>query len=144
MIGGSDPFQLQRFVDAQEGMFEIALLELQDGRKRNHWIWFIFPQLAELGRSPTSQFYGIRSLREARAYLAHPLLGDRYRQCVEAVRSWTGKKMAADIFGELDAMKLRSSLTLFETASGDPLLADALLTFFGGPDEATLQILKRS
>ena len=125
-------------------MFEIALLELQDGRKRNHWIWFIFPQPAELGRSPTSQFYGIRSLREARAYLAHPLLGDRYRQCVEAVRSWTGKKMAADIFGELDAMKLRSSLTLFETASGDPLLADALLTFFGGPDEATLQILKRS
>ena len=144
MIRGSDPFQLQRFVDAPEGMFEIALLELQDGRKRNHWIWFIFPQLAELGRSPTSQFYGIRSLREARAYLAHPLLGDRYRQCVEAVRSWTGKKMAADIFGELDAMKLRSSLTLFETASGDPLLADALLTFFGGPDEATLQILKRS
>ena len=144
MIGGPDPFQLQRFVDAQEGVFETALFELQDGRKQNHWIWFIFPQLAELGRSPTSQFYGIRSLHEARAYLAHRLLGERYRQCVETVCSWAGTKDAAEVFGELDAMKLRSSLTLFEAASGDPLLAKTLQDFFGGPDEATLQILKRS
>ena len=140
----ADPFQLGRFIDAQECVFETALMELQNGRKQNHWIWFIFPQLAELGRSPTSQFYGIRSLQEARAYLAHPLLGNRYRQCVEAVEAWTGKRNAAEIFGELDAMKLRSSLTLFEVASGDPLLAETLHAFFEGPDEATLRILKRS
>ena len=140
----ADSFQLGRFVDAQEGMFETALMELQNGRKQSHWIWFIFPQLAELGRSPTSQFYGIRSLHEARAFLAHPLLGDRYRQCVEAVRSWTGQKAAAEILGDVDAMKWRSSLTLFEVASGDPLLAETLQAFFEGPDEATLQILKRS
>ncbi|HKH26927.1 MAG TPA: DUF1810 family protein, partial [Sphingomicrobium sp.] len=108
----ADPFQLQRFVDAQEGVFDIALQELQTGRKHKHWIWFIFPQLAELGRSPTSQFYGITSLHEARAYLAHPMLGDRYRQCVEATRGWAGKKDAAQILGDLDAVKLRSSLTL--------------------------------
>ena len=83
-------------------------------------------------------------MHEARAYLAHPLLGDRYRQCVEAVRGWTGKKSAAEILGDVDAMKLRSSLTLFEVASGDPLLAETLQAFFEGPDEATLQILKRS
>jgi uncharacterized protein (DUF1810 family) len=144
VIGDPDPFQLQRFVDAQESVFEIALLELQSGRKHSHWIWFIFPQLAELGRSPTSQFYGIRTLHEARAYLAHPVLGERYRQCVEAVLAWAGKRDAAEIFGELDAMKLRSSLTLFEVASGDARLAETLKAFFGGPDEATLQILNRT
>ena len=78
------------------------------------------------------------------AYLAHPLLGDRYRQCVEAVQSWAGQKGAAEIFGDVDAMKLRSSLTLFEAASGDPVMAETLRAFFGGPDEATLRILKRS
>jgi uncharacterized protein (DUF1810 family) len=140
----ADPFQLERFVDAQEGVFETALMELQEGRKQGHWIWFIFPQLVELGRSPTAQFYGIRSLHEARAFLAHPLLGDRYRRCVEAVRSWAGQKAAAEILGDVDAMKLRSSLTLFEVASGDPLLAQTLQAFFEGPDEATLQVLKRS
>jgi uncharacterized protein (DUF1810 family) len=144
VIEGPDPCQLHRFVDAQERVFETALLELQEGRKQNHWIWFIFPQLAELGRSPTSRFYGISSLHEARAYLAHPLLGGRYRQCVEAVRSWAGRKDAAEILGDVDAMKLRSSLTLFEVASGDPLLAEVLQAFFEGPDDATLQILKRS
>jgi uncharacterized protein (DUF1810 family) len=140
----ADPFQLQRFVDAQNGVFDIALQELQAGRKQNHWIWFIFPQLAELGRSTASEFYGIRSLHEARAFLAHPQLGDRYRRCVEAVRSWTGQKAAPEILGDVDAMKLRSSLTLFEVASGDPLFPETLQAFFGGPDEATLQILKQS
>ena len=143
-MNDADPFQLGRFVDAQKGVFDLALQELQEGRKHNHWIWFIFPQLAELGRSPTAQFYGIRSLHEARAYFAHPLLGDRYRRSVEAVRSWAGQKDAAEILGDVDAMKLRSSLTLFEVASGDPLLAETLQAFFGGRDEATLQILKRS
>ncbi len=140
----ADPFQLGRFVDAQEGVFEAALMELRNGRKQNHCIWFIFPQLAELGRSPTARFYGIRSLHEARAFLAHPLLGYHYRRSVEAVRSWVGQKSAAEILGDVDAMKLRSSLTLFEVASGDPLLAETLQAFFEGPDEATLQILKRS
>ena len=140
----ADSFQLQRFVDAQRGVIDGALLELQTGRKQSHWMWFIFPQLAELGRSPTAQFYGLRSLHEARAYLAHPMLGDRYRRCVEAVGSWAGQKGAAEILGDVDAMKLRSSLTLFEAASGDPLMAETLRLFFGGPDEATLQILKRS
>jgi len=140
----ADPFQLQRFVDAQEGVFDIALQELQTGRKHNHWIWFIFPQLAELGRSPTSQFYEISRVHGARAFLAHPLLSDRYRRCVEAIRNWAGQKAAAEIVGDVDAMKLRSSLTLFEVASGDPLLAEAVHVFFEGPDEATLQILKRS
>jgi uncharacterized protein (DUF1810 family) len=143
-MNDADPFQLQRFVDAQKNVVDTALMELQDGRKRTHWMWFIFPQLAELGRSPTAQFYGIRSLHEARAYLAHPLLGERYRQCAEAVHAWAGKKGAPEILGDVDAMKLRSSLTLFEVASGDPLLAEMLQAFFGGPDEATLQILKRS
>ena len=140
----ADSFQLQRFVDAQKGVIDGALLELQTGRKQSHWMWFIFPQLAELGRSPTSQFYGLRSLHEARAYLAHPMLGDRYRRCVEAVQSWAGQKGAAEILGDVDAMKLRSSLTLFEAASGDPLMAETLRAFFGGPDEATLRILKRA
>ena len=139
-----DSFQLQRFVDAQKGVIDGALLELQTGRKQSHWMWFIFPQLAELGRSPTAQVYGIRSLHEARAYLAHPLLGQRYRQCVEAVQGWAGQKGAAEIFGDVDAMKLRSSLTLFEAASGDPMIAETLKAFFGGPDDATLRILKRA
>jgi len=139
----SDPFQLKRFVDAQERSFEIALAELKAGRKQSHWMWYIFPQLAGLGRSPTAQFYGIRSLQEARAYLAHPLLAKRYREAVQAIFDWSGQRNAKEIVGTVDAMKLRSSLTLFETASGDPLFAEALQTFFGEPDEATLHFLQR-
>ena len=78
-MNGADPFQLERFVEAQEGMFETALAELRGGRKQSHWMWFVFPQIAGLGKSPTAQFYAIRSLREARAFIAHPLLGKRYR-----------------------------------------------------------------
>lgn len=138
-----DPFQLQRFVDAQKGTFDVALMELQAGRKQSHWIWFIFPQLAGLGRSPPAQFYGIRSIHEARGYLAHPMLGDRYRQAVEAILAWAGEKSAAEVLGDVDAMKLRSSLTLFENASGDPLFVRALDLFYEGPDEATLRLLDR-
>lgn len=138
-----DPFQLQRFVDAQKGTFDVALMELQAGRKQSHWIWFIFPQLAGLGRSPTAQFYGIRSIHEARGYLAHSMLGDRYRQAVEATLAWAGEKSAAEVLGDVDAMKLRSSLTLFENASGDPLFVRALDLFYDGPDEATLRLLDR-
>lgn len=138
-----DPFQLQRFVDAQKGTFDVALMELQAGRKQSHWIWFIFPQLAGLGRSPTAQFYGIRSIHEARGYLAHLMLGDRYRQAVEAILAWAGEKSAAEVLGDVDAMKLRSSLTLFENASGDPLFVRALDLLYEGPDEATLRLLDR-
>lgn len=144
MIEGPDPFQLQRFVDAQQGTFEIALSELQTGRKHSHWIWFIFPQLAGLGRSPSASFYGIRSVREARAYLAHPVLGDHYRKAVEAMLSWAGRKSAVEVLGDVDATKLRSSLTLFETVSGDPLVARALNAFYDRPDQATLQIIGRN
>ena len=138
-----DSFELQRFVDAQEGAFETALAELRVGRKQTHWMWFVFPQLAGLGRSPTAQFYAIRSASEARAYLAHPLLGARYREALAAARRWAGARDAAGIFGEIDAMKLRSSLTLFEAVSGDPLFADARTEFFDAPDPETLRLLKQ-
>lgn len=143
-MSDADPFQLQRFVDAQERSIEVALAELHAGRKQSHWMWYIFPQLAGLGRSPTAQFYGIRSLQEARAYLAHPVLAQRYRDAVEAILGWSGCRSADEILGSVDAMKLRSSLTLFENASGDPLLADSIEAFFDGPDDATLSLLKRS
>ena len=143
-MSGADLFQLQRFVDAQERSFEIALAELRAGKKQSHWMWYIFPQLAGLGRSPTAQFYGIRSLQEARAYLADPILAERYREAVEAILGWAESRSAEDILGSIDAIKLRSSLTLFENASGDPLFADAIQAFFEGPDDATLRLLQRS
>ena len=143
MIQAPDPFQLSRFVEAQESRFDIALSELKAGKKRSHWIWFVFPQLAGLGLSPTAKFYGVRSLLEARAFLAHPVLGIRYRRAVEAILVWNGRKDAAEILGDVDAMKLKSSLTLFEAASGDPLFAEALSAFFGSADDATSKLLGR-
>ena len=137
----NDPFQLQRFLDAQEGTFATALAELRAGRKQGHWMWFVFPQIAGLGKSPNAQFYAIRSLREARAFIAHPLLGERYRQAVEALEEWAGSKDAIAILGEVDALKLRSSLTLFEAASGDPLFEHTLHSFFDAPDEQTLRLI---
>jgi uncharacterized protein (DUF1810 family) len=138
-----DPFDLQRFVHAQEGAFDTALDEVRVGEKRSHWMWFIFPQLGALGRSPTATFYGIRSIDEARAYLAHPLLGPRYRQVVEAMMSWAGKRDTVAILGSVDAMKLRSSLTLFDQASsGESSFAEALAAFYDGPDAQTLQLLR--
>jgi uncharacterized protein (DUF1810 family) len=136
-------FQLQRFVEAQEGVFETALAELQAGQKRSHWMWFIFPQIAGLGRSPPAQYYAIRSPSEARAFLADPVLGRRYRQSVETIHEWAGKMDPADILGEIDSIKLRSSLTLFEAVSGDSLFAAALDAFFDGPDPETLRLLKQ-
>lgn len=109
------PFNLQRFVDAQaRGVYEQALSELRAGQQRRHWMWFIFPQHRDLGRSPTAKFYGLSGEEEARAYLAHPLLGPRYRECVAAVRAWVEKGRSLEaIFGELDAMKFRSSVEMF-------------------------------
>ncbi len=138
----TDPYKLQRFVDAQEYDFERALEELREGSKQSHWMWFVFPQLAGLGHSPTAQYFAISSLDEARAYVEHPLLGRRLCSCLEALLQWAGKRTAERIFGPIDAMKLRSSLTLFEAASDDPALGRALDAFFGGErDNRTLALL---
>lgn len=115
MDEGADPFNLQRFVEAQGGgVYESALAELRADRKRGHWMWFIFPQHRDLGRSSTAKFYGLSGAEEAAAYLAHPLLGPRWRECVAAVeRQLEAGTTAEAIFGELDAMKYRSSLNVF-------------------------------
>jgi uncharacterized protein (DUF1810 family) len=139
-----DPFNLQRFIDAQDGVYEIALAELRGGAKQSLWMWFIFPQLAELGRSPTAKFFGLSSIDEARAYLDHPLLGSRLRECVGALLPWSGKESAEEVLGSIDAMKLRSSLTLFESVEPSGIFSQALLNFFAGErDELTLALLHR-
>ncbi|MES2137725.1 MAG: DUF1810 domain-containing protein [Pseudomonadota bacterium] len=138
----SDPHHLQRFLDAQAGVIESVLAELRAGYKRSHWMWFVFPQLAGLGRSTTAKFYAIASLDEARAYLAHPRLGPRLRQSIEAILPWVGRASAEDIFGSLDAMKLRSSLTLFDAVEPDGIFQAGLDAFFAGNgDEQTLALL---
>jgi uncharacterized protein (DUF1810 family) len=136
-----DPFDLDRFVAIQRGTYDRALDEIRKGRKRSHWIWYIFPQLAGLGHSPMSQRFAIRSRAEARAYLDHPLLGARYRECVSALQALDGSSAEA-VFGTVDAAKLRSSLTLFAEVSVEPLFAAALDKWFGGQrDDATLAIM---
>src|ERR1700712_832791 len=109
----SDPFELSRFVEAQSSSYPDALEELRAGEKRSHWMWFVFPQIAGLGTSPMARRYAIVSLDEARAYRAHPLLGARLRECVAALHDLP-QMSAEDVFGAVDAVKLRSSLTLFE------------------------------
>jgi uncharacterized protein (DUF1810 family) len=137
----ADPYDLGRFVTAQESVYEIALAEIRRGAKRSHWMWFIFPQIAGLGHSAMAQRYAIESLGEAKAYLDHPLLGNRLRSCVSALQDLTGMTAEA-VFGGIDAVKLRSSLTLFDVAGGGPLFAAALDRWFGGEkDEATLRLL---
>jgi uncharacterized protein (DUF1810 family) len=144
-VTSDDPFQLNRFVQAQEGVFETALAELEAGEKRSHWMWFIFPQLAGLGQSAMSRHFAIRSLDEAKAYLNHPLLGPRLRQAVEVLRSWAGRRDAESILGAVDATKLRSSLTLFSTAApDDPLFKRTLDAFPDSPDAITLQLIETS
>ena len=138
----NDPHNLQRFVEAQHNIFETALAELRAGAKQSHWMWFIFPQLAGLGRSPTAQYFAIASLDEARAYLEHPLLGSRLRQSVEALLPWAGRRTAEQILGPIDAQKLRSCLTLFDRVEPDGLFDRGLAGFFGGSrDERTLALL---
>jgi uncharacterized protein (DUF1810 family) len=135
----TDAFQLQRFVEAQEPVFAEVLAELRAGRKTSHWMWFVFPQIEGLGHSSTARYYAIRSLDEAKAYLAHPVLGPRLRECtvlVNAVRSRT----AGDIFGYPDDLKFRSSMTLFAHATPDNQeFLNALWRYFAGEfDQATL------
>jgi uncharacterized protein (DUF1810 family) len=138
----SDPYDLQRFIRAQKGIYETALAELRAGSKQSHWMWFIFPQLRGLGHSATATYYGIASLDEARAYLGHPLLGVRLRQCVEALLPWSERRTATQILGSIDALKLRSSLTLFDRAEPEAVFAAGLAAFFGGEsDERTLALL---
>lgn len=134
---------LDHFVAAQDRVYEQVLAELRAGRKETHWMWFIFPQLAGLGRSETATFFGIRSLDEARAYLAHPVLGTRLRECVGALQDLMDMSTSAErVFGAVDAMKLRSSLTLFAEAGAGPLFTAALERWFGGDaDPATLSLL---
>lgn len=132
-----DPFDLDRFVQAQEGVYEQALDELRAGHKESHWMWFIFPQVAGLGRSLMAQAFAIGSREEGEAYLAHPLLGPRLRQCTAAVLLHAHQS-AESIFGSVDAMKLRSSMTLFGAIAGpNNPFASCLRTFFSGPDPAT-------
>jgi uncharacterized protein (DUF1810 family) len=137
-----DPFDLDRFLQAQARQYASALDELRQGSKRSHWIWFVFPQLQALGRSGTAQFYGLRGLDEAAAYWQHPTLGARLRDCTQALLDVPGRP-ADEILGELDAMKLRSCLTLFlAVAPQDALLGAALQRFFGGqPDPLTVALL---
>lgn len=137
----TDPYDLDRFVAAQEASYETALDEIRRGAKRSHWMWFVFPQAAGLGASEMSRRYAIASLDEARAFLDHPLLGLRLRECVGALQDVT-ERTAEEVFGSVDAAKLRSSLTLFIEAGGGPLFRAALDRWYGGiEDEATLSRL---
>jgi len=138
----TDKVKLPRFLDAQEPVYDTVLDELRAGRKYNHWIWFIFPQIAGLGRSGMAQRFAIASLHEAKAYLQHPVLGPRLRECTQLVLNVEGRS-AEEIFGYPDHLKFRSCMTLFLTAATDKTLFNAaLLKYFDGkPDQLTLDIL---
>ena len=140
--GNADPFGLSRFVEAQETVYHSALAEIRDGRKRSHWMWFIFPQLDGLGSSPTARRFAIRSLKEARGYLGHPLLGSRLCECAQALLALRGRS-AAEIFGFPDDHKLRSSMTLFAlVAPPDAPYQRVLDRYFGGArDPRTIELL---
>ncbi|MEO6871978.1 MAG: DUF1810 domain-containing protein [Chthoniobacterales bacterium] len=138
-----DPFNLERFITAQEGIFETALQELTRGRKESHWMWFIFPQIAGLGSSTMAQRYAIQSRPGAEAYLSHPILSRRLLQCTETLLAVDGKS-ASEIMGYLDDMKLRSSMTLFADASGqsESVFHRVLNKYYGGEaDKKTLSII---
>lgn len=135
---------LERFVAAQAGTYDHALAELRAGAKTRHWMWFVFPQIAGLGSSETARFYAIADAAEARAYLAHPLLGPRLIEATGAMLGWAGRRSAEAILGAVDAVKLRSSMTLFETVGDVPAFGDCLDRFYAGArDPATLQLLER-
>jgi uncharacterized protein (DUF1810 family) len=140
---GSDPFDLQRFVDAQADVIERVRAELLAGRKASHWMWFVFPQVAGLGFSPMAQRYAIGSRAEAEAYLAHPVLGPRLRELTEVVNEVRGRT-AHEIFGSPDDVKLRSSMTLFDAVAPGDVFATSLRKYFDGEqDPATIELLRR-
>ncbi|NNM71495.1 DUF1810 domain-containing protein [Enterovirga aerilata] len=138
-----DPFKLARFLAAQESVWERALAELEAGQKRSHWMWFVFPQLAGLGHSPTARLYGISGLDEAKAYLAHPVLGSRLIACTQAVLGLEGRSLR-QIFGSPDDLKFRSCMTLFDAAAErrEGAFRAALGRYCDGdPDPRTLELL---
>jgi len=138
-----DPFDLDRFVIAQAGNYDSALAEIATGHKRSHWMWYVFPQLAGLGSSPMAVRYAIRSLDEARAYLDHAVLGPRYAACVAALMALPEGTTARGVFGDIDAMKLCSSLTLFAAARPSMTLEAALARWCQGADARTVALLAR-
>ncbi len=144
MADDQDPFDLKRFVEAQEagGTYDEALAELWTGHKRSHWMWFVFPQLAGLGRSSTAQHFGITGAEEARAYLAHPVLGPRLRECAQALTGLPGSD-PVEVLGPVDALKLRSSMTLFaHVAPDEPVFRAVLARYYDGADDpATASLL---
>ena len=144
-IGRDDPFDLSRFTSAQKGIYDSVLAELRGGRKRTHWMWFIFPQIEGLGHSPTAEYYAIKSVEEARQYLNHPILGARLLECAEAVLAVEGRSVA-EIFGYPDDLKLKSSMTLFASVAQNPhsVFIPVLEKYFQGEqDDRTLQLLAR-
>jgi uncharacterized protein (DUF1810 family) len=141
-VTSSDPYDLDRFVRAQAADYDQALSELREGKKRSHWMWYIFPQMEGLGLSPMSRQYAIKSADEARAYLDHPILGPRLQECATVVYDIDGRS-AFDIFGAPDDMKLRSSATLFASVSGGGVFEQIIQKYFEGQhDEKTLQTLR--
>jgi len=139
MVEPDDPYDLQRFIDAQDPVYDEVSAELREGRKRSHWMWFVFPQIEGLGSSPMSRRFAISSLAEAEAYLEHPILGARLRECTELVKR-SDRKIEA-ILGQVDSLKFRSSMTLFaQITNADDVFAQALTQFFDGePDPLTLR-----
>ncbi len=144
-MNSDDPYDLNRFLSAQEGVYERALAELNSGQKRTHWMWFIFPQIDGLGYSPTAKLYSIKSIEEARQYLNHPVLGKRLLECTEAVVALKGGSVS-EIFGYPDDLKFKSSMTLFEKVAGSGSVFSAALDryCYGGRDAATLRLLEKS
>ena len=138
----ADPFNLQRFVDAQNSVYQQVCTELRHGQKESHWMWYIFPQIEGLGYSSLSRKYAISSREEAEAYLRHPILGPRLRECTDLVNQIAGRS-AGKIFGYPDDLKFHSSVTLFsEVAPGDRMFREALQKYFGGqPDQTTMNKL---
>ncbi|HSQ96680.1 MAG TPA: DUF1810 domain-containing protein [Croceibacterium sp.] len=135
---------LDRFVEAQRPVYDQALAELIAGAKRSHWMWFVFPQIAGLGRSSTAMRFSIRDEVEARSYLVHPILGPRLRECTQAMLNWAGRKSAEAILGSVDAMKFKSSMTLFDAVADDAdnPFSRALAAFYRGERDAlTLDLL---
>lgn len=136
-------YDLNRFVEAQNGVYPIALKELQEGHKRSHWMWYIFPQLKHLGHSHNSKYYGISGIEEATAYLQHPILGPRLREVASTILNLSGNDAEA-IFGCIDAMKLRSSMTLFDVVSPNDIFAQVVDKYFNGQrDILTLEIINQ-
>jgi uncharacterized protein (DUF1810 family) len=143
-VAEQDPYDLRRFVTAQKQVYPGVLAELRAGRKQSHWMWFIFPQIAGLGRSEMAQRFSLSGKPEAAAYLAHPLLGARLRECTELVLDAPQSLTAEQIFGYPDDLKFRSSMTLVAEVANEPgIFGRALERYFGGrPDEATLRLLR--